>query len=821
MNIVSTLTKKHMLKNKKRTVVTILGIIISVAMFTAVTTFASSFMKMLQNDYNKMNGDWHVCYQGVDEDDISNLKQDSNTDTLISMYFVDIMYFDMNKEYNPDFNINALDQENFRKSVTLSEGEYPKNDNEIILDKYFLNAYNMQVELGDTIPLLTGTQSKEYTVVGYIDSYHLQTMKEGGMALTYATSQVISNSPFAYAYVTLNSVTNNIYDNSKETAENMGLSESDVFYNRNLIYYGVSSNNTFLTALYTIIVIIMIVIMVGSIMLIYNAFAISLSERSKNLGMLSSIGATKNQKRNSVFYEGVVLGLISIPLGILVGIGGLGITFACINPIIKDVSGSAGFPLTISIPGMLLAISFAIITIIISTYIPARRASKISPIEAMRSSHDIKISKRTVKTSKLTNKLFGFEGELALKNLKRNKKRYYVTIISLIVSVILFLSVSGFTYYFKNAFVMSSQSMNYDAEIYSYDDLGKDVFQKLSTIKNADAFAASKKSMYNCKVPINRIDSKLISLLNEMDYGIDDYLYITLDIYTYDKAYLDTYYKEQNITPGSVIINKSNVIAAKRKYTESTVFKNQNENMKFTIEVYNEDSNEVKDMDIEFKNVVYTNELPLGATQPSSPDWIEVIVPEDIFEDLLFDTQPSQNLYYKTSNNDAFDAEMQDILSQNKDKDIYYYNIASQMETVNQVLFVVNVFVYGFIILISLISIANIFNTITTSVSLRTKEFAMLKSIGMTPKAFNKMIYFESIFYGLHTLIFSIPISIAIMYLIHNSLVSVFNNVFSIPIINIVIAIVAVFLIVGATLLFSTSKIRKQNIIDGLRTENI
>ena len=106
-------------------------------------------------------------------------------------------------------------------------------------------------------------------------------------------------------------------------------------------------------------------------------------------------------------------------------------------------------------------------TIFISTYIPARRASKVSAIDAIRQTDDIKLSGKTVKTSKLVRKVFGMEAEIGLKNVKRNRKRYLATVFSLVISIILFLSVSYFTENLKKSFEMSQNNIQYDIQISS------------------------------------------------------------------------------------------------------------------------------------------------------------------------------------------------------------------------------------------------------------------------------------------------------------------------------------------------------------------
>lgn len=817
MNIVNTLTKKHMQKNKRRTIVTILGIMISVAMFTAVTTFATSFMGMMQINYNRKNGDWHVRYENLNEENIPFLKKQDNSAKVIPKYHLQTMNLESQAEEPISFSINTLDQNGFHEMITLSEGTYPTNDTEILLNEYYLRWYQIDAQIGSTITLTNDDEVREYTVVGLAEyTFTNRTNLEGLEVFTYTTTDTVAKSESLYAYVTLQSVSKAVYQDSEALAREMGITNSNTLYSGNLIYYRVSNNNNLITALTTIGLIIMGVIMIGSVMLIYNAFAISLSERSKHLGMLSSIGATKKQKRHSVFYEGYILGLFSIMFGLLLGVGGMAITFLAINPILENTFELIGFPLKVSFIGIAIAVTFAIITIFISTYIPAKKAGKISPIEALRSSHDIKLSKRTVKTNRLTKTLFGFEGTLALKNIKRNKKRYYVTVISLIVSVILFLSVSGFTYYFQDAFNMSQETINYDA-LSSTED--PDIATELLNVKNVTSAARTSEHYIHTPINLELINPHLLTLLEENDQLYEDEFYINLNIKKYDRKYLEQYYKDHKIEPGSIIINQTNVIPISRSFKELSLLKGEPQSLSLYYQEYDHNTDTTEDKLLHLENIVYTNDLPIGTNQPYSHNSLEVIVPDDMF--FTTETIPWYTIYYQSNNGNALDSEVTEIISQQNSNRVYYHNIQNEVNAMNQMFLIINVFAYGFITLISLISIANIFNTITTSVSLRTKEFAMLKSIGMTPKSFHRMIYFESIFYGLNTLLIAIPISIVIMYFMHNSLISVFYNSFSIPFTNIAIAVIAVFIIVGSTLLFSTSKIRKQNIIDGLRTENI
>lgn len=848
MKIVNTLTTKHMLLNKKRTVVTILGIIISVAMFTGVTTFASSFMKMMQVENEKYSGSWQVSYQDVSNDKLELIQKDDNTKNMFSMYYLDSTLLD-NKVLpgQPTLDIFTLDQQSFKKNIPLLEGTYPTNELEITIPRYFNGNSEKELKIGDKITVYGGYQdiqyneetrtfdpnvpgehaSYTYTIVGISDNSFLdyQANNQGYTCYTYTTTNTIANSLSNYNFVELETVSNALYEDSKELASSLSISEDNIQYNSSLVYYGVTTNDTFLEVMYSIVIFVMVIIMIGAVALIYNAFAISLSERSKYLGMIASVGATKHQKRQSVFFEGFCLGIFSIPIGVLCGIGGIAGTFAIINPIMKNLAETDGFPLVISYPGLLLAVGFAIITILISTYIPARRASKISPIEAIRSSKDIKISSKAVKTNKLIKWVFGFEGELAMKNLKRNKKRYYITVISLIVSVILFLSVSGFTYYMKNSFTMSNQSLNYDISIFLHED-NEELVKELQKVKNASEIATVKSTSFSAEIPLDKMNPELISYLKAEDLlknvvaTDNDKYFLQINVLNYDQTYLEDFYQKNNITAdeNTVVFNKTNVIEENRKFKEISLLDYSKTPLEFP---YYNDKGEIDTLT--FDAVETTTATPIGNQQTRNYYSVTALVSEKVFQEITTKLgnagYSGTNLYMNASNQESLDKEITELI---KEKDsVYYYNYIAEGQKMDQILFVVNFFMYGFITLISLISIANIFNTITTSVALRTKEFAMLKSVGMTPKSFNKMVYFESLFYGLTTLIIGLPIGLGIMYWMHYTMNSVFGSSFSVPISSFIIVIIAVFMIVGSTLLYSTNKIKKQNIIDGLKEENI
>ena len=193
---------------------------------------------------------------------------------------------------------------------------------------------------------------------------------------------------------------------------------------------------------------------------------------------------------------------------------------------------------------------------------------------------------------------------------------------------------------------------------------------------------------------------------------------------------------------------------------------------------------------------------------------------ERVFED--FNVSNSSYYYMFTSDNHSESyTELQTILSDNGFNAKNLYNIAEEEESERNIVTIIRVFSYGFIILISLIAAANVFNTISTNISLRRREFAMLKSVGMTQKGFNKMMNFECLLYGSRALLLGLPVSCGVTYLIYLAIMQGYEASFRLPWTAIGIAVLSVFLVVFVTMMYSMSKIKKDNPIDALKNENI
>lgn len=601
--------------------------------------------------------------------------------------------------------------------------------------------------------------------------------------------------------------------------------------------------NGFQGMLYSVCGILITVIMIGSILVIYNSFAISISERKKQFGMLSCVGATKKQIKKSVLYEGAILGGIGIPLGILSGIGGIGITLNIVNNLLKPMIAQEGtnwnLHLVISWQSIIIATILIAVTIYLSVMLPAKRASKVSEVEAIRGNGDIKIKAKKLKTRKFIRKLFGIEGELALKNLKRSKKKYRTTVISLMISIVLFVSVSGFVGYMYSGFDAMYQSVDYDYSISTYatdTDSQRQEENNLKQIiensKNIDKLSIVDQAVAHTLLTEDRLDTNIRKAIKEKDqvreyfYKEDDKYQIGIRIMAFNDKQMEEYLKKVGITKLEdnqvILINYIDLLRTAKMEGNLTNLK-EKEMLELVYPIRQKSNENLDEITYEthkksFEIAKVTDKMPFGVVNENNPSLIAITTKKGL-ESLK--TQSVMSMMFTAKHEEELEQELQEIEKMNTGLMVYIDNVKETIQTQRNLKLIINIFLYGFISLISAIGIANIFNTISTNISLRKREFAMLKSIGMTEKGFKKMLDLECIFYGTKALLLGLPIGILICYFLNQGFANVVEFAFNLPWASIVISIVSVYLVVFITMIYSSSKIKKENIIDILRDENI
>jgi len=867
MNIVNRLTLRQLKLNRKRTIVTIIGAIISVAMITAVSILGISFMDLMQRQTIADNGEWHVLYGNINPAQYEAILRDSETKTVIlSRDKGYALLPGSQNQYKPYIFIKEYNENGFEKfPVKLLQGRFPENPDEIAISEAIITNGRVNLSIGDVINLEAGKRystveenkgleltqntglqkengvlletlsvktSKTYTIVGIIARPDWEpTWSPGYTALSYIGESFINADDTFNASVIVKKINTDLFAHAQELAIQNGIEKVE-FHNELLRYYGVVSNDTVRNMLFQLSAIIMVIIMIGSISMIYNAFAISVSERSRYLGMLSSVGATKKQKRNSVLFEGAVIAAISIPIGIAAGLLGIGLTFYFINPVFRNaLMVTEDLRVVVSSAAILAAVLISIVTIYISAAIPARRASKLSAIDAIRQTADVKLTGKEVKTSGLTRKLFGIEGDLALKNLKRNKRRYKATVFSLVISIILFLVVSEFTQELKKSISVYQTGVNYDIQVTlqgNSKEVIDDLAARIRSLNNVAKSAQIKTIEATSWIGEDNVPEGMKK--NESATVRDgNYRYLVY-INALDDDSLREYAGKAGVpferlkdtkNPAAIVIDTIRYQENDRYVQSKTVNLRKGEMLRLSYHDGQADNEkELQSLSV----AALTDEDPMGIISIMGQGAFNIVVSMDVLEQISGE-QPnvsgSTYIYLNSSDPLRLQESIEAISTTLTDGDLHVYNIYSNRRQEEQMILIMSVFTYGFIALIAAISIANIINTISTGLALRKREFAMLKSVGMTPDGFGRMLRYESIFYGLKALLYGLPLSFAVMLMIHNVLGFNFSFIFVLPWADVGIAIASVFVIVGITMLYSGSRLKQDNIIDVLKQEII
>ena len=850
MSILNRLTIKNLRLNKKRTIVTIIGIILSTALMVGIGLLFSSFQDLMIRDTIGYNGKYEANYSDVDLDKLNNIKNKNFT------YFyekpIGFSKIESSNEYKPYMYITSVNKEYFNE-LKLVDGSFPKNENEIVISNHVITNGGLNYKVGDIVTFTYGSRNIDgditlanselvdgedltnegtytYKIVGIVDRSNFESYSASGY--TAFTVDVNSDKGNVNLYVMFNK-NKKIIKQSEELAKELNYN-GDINYNSTLLaLYGESTYGNVMSSMGGMMIIMLSLVSIGCIIVIYNSFAISVMERKKEFGLLSSIGATKRQLSHTVFFEAVVVGVIGIILGILGAYIGIGCVILIINNLISDMLEYklhlVTNPLFIIIP-----VIFMIIVIGVSAFIPSRRASRVSPIEAIRQNDDIKINKKKIRTSKLALKLFGIEGEIALKNIKRNKKKYRVTIVSLFISIVLFISFSSYMNYTLNTASSVMGEVPYDYQIsYFGDDPNndKEALDKINEIvKSSDVKEYVSYSVSNLSIIGNYTYSDEYLDFYKSAYGDDgikalnNLKYQYISIYILDDNSYNKYKKLIGLDKDSVILlNKFKGVSYgnnKRVNYNIPVINNGNINIKIcNFDDNDEDVDTTKYCNKNIDNIFVTNKSFDLIEEFSYMDDFKLIVNKK-----LYDSISDSSTHYTQFNIISDNTNNIDKLTKDLDKysNVNYTNIKEAMKQANNLILVVKILMYGFISLVTLIGVTSVFNTISTSMALRKREFAVLRSIGLTNRGFNKILFFESLFFGMKSLIFAIPVSIGITVLIHYTLADMVSiSTIIIPWKYIIISIVSVFVIVLLTMMYSTSKIKKHNIIEQIREENI
>lgn len=884
MKLLNKLTLKNLRLNKVRTAVTIIGIMLSAALITVVSGMALSGRQTMIDAQMVYGGNYDVALDIIDNSVIETARNNRNVENA---FYKERLGYARTKNADGeicDYSVLAMSENTYGNcfKIDLIKGKFPTNSGETVVTKAFKTQDGKDVKIGDKITLDVGVLTdkdsnvldeegihnllqKDFNKCSIIDTVK-RTYTVTGIIERPKTSELYDPSNFSMIYTVSDEKApieairtkhmNKLYiaytpqsegDYLQNTADILGFKADDMsnvisdeispedqqtsginayeFNSILLSMKGYGSNDATNTVIFSLAVIIIIIVMLASVFVIRNSFAISITEKTSMYGMLASVGATKRQIRRNVLFEGFILGLIGIPLGILLGLGVNAILITILNSVLGDMLNGAKFVFVTPTIPIICAIVLSAVTIFCSSFFIALRASRIPPLVAIRGNKDIKVkNNKPYRTSKLTKKLFGVGGEIASKSLKRSRKKYRTTVISIVVSVAMFIAVSAFMDY-----GMTYTEHYYGKPDYSYMVSGIDTKQaqtieKMPEIENY-LTVGLQYGHVSADVPVNECGENFLydNADGTKSFGAE-FLEFEHDTFVQICRELELDY---NKVKGGVLVYSQVTPDNSESGNSSKPMKlfGKTAPTKFTVYGNDDNGNELIAGKLKVSSVF--DEIPKSADSVIGEGTIFgqglIIGEQGVISPQLGEHGCYITLYANTSDHTSLTSRIESMSGTgDSESGISIFDYEENVRQFNAVMLIVGIFVYGFIGVISLIGLTNIFNTISTNMQLRSKEFASLKSIGMTKKEFNRMIRLESLMYGIKSLLIGIPLGVLGVFAIFSAFSN--GNVpmsFVFPWKAILISIAAVIIVVWLIMKYSISKVNKQNIIETIRNDNI
>lgn len=846
MNIFHKVALQGLMRNRTRTLVTVLGVVLSAAMFTGIVTFGTSLMQYMVNVEIAKGGEWHVVFSGADASFEQARKKDPEAEGVFSYENLGYALLENRKEESagkPYLFVAGFKEEALGElPIHLTSGRMPENSGEILIPSHVAVKAGIRIPVGEPVTLSLGRREYEGGILTQCDPYQEGEKLTVGQERTYLVTGTYERPGFelheAPGYTAVTCADERIRPDSYSVFVRLSNPRRVKDYaaglegggaralNENLLrFLGITDNRLLRAFLCAVGGVLAVIVMTASVFLIYNSFHISLNERVHQFGILMSVGATSRQLRESVLFEGLCIGSLGIPLGILAGIGSIRLLLPVVSELFGSISAS-GEPLelAVSLPALIGAAVISMATIQISAWIPARKAAAIPVLECIRQTNDIRTEGKEVRVSGFVWRLYGLEGALALKNFKRNKKRYRGVILSLTFSVVLTVSGSAFDTTLR-ALLKELTAEGADGDVLftttnMSDETFSRLYEKLSRTEGVTESTWQANPLYS-------------AVTEELP---EDFL---------------AHYREAMQDGGS---GSRQELTLYTQFIEDRIFYEFIESLGFSREEYEGPDGKVllcaadtvghvswcagdtahitlrsawggQDKTV---SAVFVDSYPLDMTFEEVPDWaffltaplgmraqFEGVKPlgEEARKGMLFWTDtPFQTL-----------AGLQDaVMEEGIVADYSFYNLAFAFDLFRNTGFVIHVFMYVFVFMISLIAVANVFNTISTNIRLRRRELAMLRSVGMSDGSFNRMMRFECMFYGLRTLLYGVPLSGVLSFLVYRVMMSVERvegMSFVFPWGALAVSVLEVFGIVFLTMVYAAGRIRKENIIDALRDE--
>lgn len=815
-NLFYELTITTVKNNRIRVTTTLVGVVISVALITNIVFTASSLYNFMIDDIKYRFGDWSIQIENME----GKVEEATDNENFQRGEMTGVSYAYIDNTGNPDkpfMYIVSLDDK--MKKITnfnLEEGRMPKNPGEIVIPEHVLTNAGASIKVGDRLKLDEGyrvnivngeeltqkdhyvfknevfikDRTKEYKVVGICQRLAVEPyMAAGYTAITVPQKPVVNVVDTFFKsedYLQVQNIVSKYYVKPNTVKLNESLLKAQGYLP------GESSVGDL------IILAILLIVFIGicGFLLMYNTFTFSLREHEKSYRILASAGATRKQLRKASVYEGLFIGSIGITVGMILGSAW---TYCLIHFFGDDIIaiftmyGTGKMDYQVGGQWMVIAFGVSVGMVLLSIVFPAYRTGQIKPIRSYHFDDVSLVVRRKMSNVNIFKRgIFSLESKLAFKNYRKNSRTYRYPVVSMTLSIVLFLSVGTIGSYMEKMLdFIEGPDVSYDISYMTKSaSEAEKAFVHLSTVEGVERCTHYK--------------------FSEVYMDLNGYTKNTI-FYIMDDSSFEGYLEMNNLKDDGYFDEKY-----PRSLAMSYITKFDDKTRSFEKEMLPENQKPIGKVgkipgiknpiviNDYIDNVPENNMLEIGKfvvlMSKSAAAGLNINEGEITF---------SGTAYFKVKDNSKTFITMEKVCKKNGLAVDYLVNLERQREDIKSTMMVIEYFSYAFIILISIIAVVNVFNTINSDFAMRRMEFATLQSIGMSRKSLDKMIHMECLILGIRTLLYALPLTHIGLYIFYkcSRLNGVIGYIF--PWSSTILSIVVLFITVGAIMMYGTYKVHQ------------
>ncbi|OAA85233.1 ABC transporter permease [Clostridium ljungdahlii] len=790
MNYISNLAKKNLKFSKTKNILIILTIVLATCLITAAGIMFYSIQSSIINSAEEQMGNYHGVYVNVNNKQIEMLNNNRKIEKLGECIpFKTIKNKDLSDSAMELFYTDSAGAD--MTNVKLKRGNLPQKSNEIALESWVLDKLKVKSKIGESIHIkYESNKSIDFILSGILSDDKIRKQQNDVIGVVSKKLVTQNSSKIKTACYVRVKNHRNIMSTVSDIGHSIGLKDENI--KTNSLYISAVGGDPSLLISFLVIA---LIIIIATMVVIYNIFYVSVIERIKQFGLLSAIGATKKQIRKVIFKEGFTLSIIAIPIGII---------FAHVIYYIVRQLLISKYSIEIKSSPYIIIISalISLLAVVISLRKPEKLSSRISPVESMRYS-GIEINSKKKERNSIKKISIS---KIAHLNLWRNKKRTIMTMISLTMSGILFIVICT-VLKSMNIYNLTKQDFKHEFSLTSTETEGNPLNDKMiNNIKNVKGVKNVSTEKYTGNISVDNLSCGL--------YGYDDYLLSQLKKYLIAGKISSEELKSKDEVLVVTNYDKNDNRICKYKVGDKI-------NLSIQVDKNGKQTESIKKQ-FTVAGIVSKNIVGLGW----EIDGYNLITHEDVFtrgefKDKLASANDNKMAgVYIDIDSSKFESIKNKLKSvSQKDNRIFYDSYTDYKKEIESQYMGIQIIAMSFIGIIALIGILNLINTMITSILTRKKEYGMLQAVGLSDKQLRKMLQIEGIYYSLGSSLISIIFGTSLGYLCFKLFKKSGADYaeYKLPLGSILVLILAFAIITILITYLIENKLKKESIIDRIR----